>query len=106
MRLVIQRVSQASVLIDQNAHAAIKNGLIVLIGVENNDSTSDADYLAAKCIGLRVFDDENGKMNLSVGDISGEILIVSQFTPTRCYKKREQAELHKSRKTRKGHSFI
>lgn len=102
MRLVIQRVSQASVLIDQNAHAAIKNGLIVLIGVENNDSTSDADYLAAKCIGLRVFDDENGKMNLSVGDISGEILIVSQFTLHAATKKGNRPSFIKAAKPEKA----
>lgn len=80
MRIVIQRVSRASVAIDGKINGAIETGLLVLIGIEENDNQADADWLAAKLINLRIFDDENGVMNLSVSDIDGEILVVSQFT--------------------------
>lgn len=80
MRLVIQRVSEASVKIDGNINGAIQKGLLVLVGIENNDTKEDAEWLAQKLINLRIFSDENGLMNLSVKDIDGEILIISQFT--------------------------
>ncbi len=82
MRLVIQRVSSASVSVDGKLHSAIDRGLLVLVGVENGDTPSDMQWLAAKTAALRIFDDENGVMNRSVTDIGGDILAVSQFTLT------------------------
>ncbi|MCU6772568.1 D-tyrosyl-tRNA(Tyr) deacylase [uncultured Bacteroides sp.] len=80
MRLVIQRVSHASVTINGVCKSAIKEGFMLLVGIEEADTKEDADWLCKKVIGLRVFDDENGVMNKSIMDINGEILIVSQFT--------------------------
>ena len=80
MRLVIQRVRKARVSIDKKAHSAINNGLLILVGIENNDIKDDVDYLVSKCCKLRVFDDYEGKMNLSIKDVKGEVLLVSQFT--------------------------
>lgn len=80
MRAVVQRVSTASVLVDGESVGEIGLGLMVLLGVEESDSTKDADYLVEKVIGLRVFEDSDGKMNLSVKDVGGSLLVVSQFT--------------------------
>lgn len=80
MRAVLQRVSRASVVIDGAVHGAIGAGLLILLGVCEGDTEAQADYLADKCVGLRIFTDENDKMNLSVGDIGGSLLIISQFT--------------------------
>lgn len=80
MRAVIQRVTNASVAIDGKLHSEIGTGLLVLLGIENEDKTEDADWLAAKIIQMRIFSDADGKMNLSLGDIKGKVLIVSQFT--------------------------
>lgn len=80
MRLVIQRVSHVSVTINGVCKSAIKEGFMILVGIEEADTKEDADWLCKKVIGLRVFDDENGVMNKSIMDINGEILIVSQFT--------------------------
>ena len=80
MRIVIQRVSEAKVKIDGNTVGEIKKGLLVFLGIEHVDSEMDADYLIQKLIHLRIFGDVEGKMNLSVSDISGALLIVSQFT--------------------------
>jgi D-tyrosyl-tRNA(Tyr) deacylase len=80
MRIVVQRVSEASVRIDGKIVGSISQGLMVLVGVEKIDSLSDADYLIQKLINLRIFNDEEGKMNLSLQDVGGELLIVSQFT--------------------------
>jgi D-tyrosyl-tRNA(Tyr) deacylase len=80
MRLVIQRVKKASVVVDQEVVGAINQGLMVLIGIEENDTRSDADYLVAKLIGMRIFSDSEGKMNLSIEDVNGGLLLVSQFT--------------------------
>lgn len=80
MRVVIQRVSESSVKIEGEIVSAIKKGILILVGIEDSDLQEDIDWLAAKIIQLRIFDDENGVMNLSVKDIEGEILIVSQFT--------------------------
>ena len=80
MRAVVQRVKKSSVTVDDKITGKIGQGLMVLIGVEDGDSEKDADYIADKVCGLRIFEDEQGKMNLSVEDIGGEVLAVSQFT--------------------------
>lgn len=82
MRIVIQRVSRASVSIDGKIHSSIGLGLMVLVGVEAGDTPDDVEWLAAKTAGLRIFDDADGVMNLSVADIGGEVMAVSQFTLT------------------------
>ncbi|MBQ0072708.1 MAG: D-tyrosyl-tRNA(Tyr) deacylase [Prevotella sp.] len=87
MRAVIQRVSRASVTIDGNIKSQIGKGYLVLLGCENADTQEDIDWLSKKIGGLRVFDDENGVMNLSIKDVDGDILIVSQFTLWASYKK-------------------
>jgi D-aminoacyl-tRNA deacylase len=80
VRALVQRVSQASVTVDGNEVARIGPGLLVLLGIRNGDGIDQADRLAQKLLALRVFEDEGGKMNLSVGDVGGEVLCVSQFT--------------------------
>ena len=80
MRAVIQRVSEASVTVDKNITGIIKNGLLVFLGIEDADTKEDIEWLSAKIVNLRVFNDENGVMNVSLKDINGEILLVSQFT--------------------------
>lgn len=80
MRLVIQRVSNASVKVNEVMLSSIKRGLLILIGIEEADSQEDADWLAKKVTGMRIFEDEAQKMNNSILDIDGEILVVSQFT--------------------------
>lgn len=80
MRAVIQRVSNASVSISEQVCGAIDQGLMVLIGIEESDGQEDVDWLTRKIAGLRIFTDTSGKMNLSVCDINGQVLVVSQFT--------------------------
>ena len=80
MRAVVQRVSQAAVTVDGKTAAQIGQGLMVLLGVGQEDSDEDATYLADKVANLRVFSDDSGRLNLSVLDIGGEVLVVSQFT--------------------------
>lgn len=80
MRAVIQRVTHAQVSVEGEIIGKIPHGLLVLLGVAKPDTIADADYLAAKIVGLRIFDDANGKMNLSVADVNGSVLVVSQFT--------------------------
>ena len=80
MRAVIQRVSSAGVVVNDVQIAAIGSGLLVLLGVENGDDKKAAEYLAEKTAGLRIFEDAAAKMNLSVLDCAGEVLVVSQFT--------------------------
>ncbi len=80
MRVVIQRVKKASVSINENIVGNINQGLLILLGIENEDTESDIKWLIQKILGLRIFSDAEGKMNLSVSDIQGELLIVSQFT--------------------------
>ena len=80
MRVVIQRVLNASVTIDGALYSSIGQGLMILVGIEDADTETDSDWLAQKVSKLRIFDDPNGVMNMSVNDVSGEVLIVSQFT--------------------------
>lgn len=80
MRSVIQRVSEASVTVEGTVVADIGTGLLVLLGVEDADNEEDVEWLAAKIANLRIFNDENGVMNRSVREVSGEIIVVSQFT--------------------------
>ena len=80
MRAVIQRVSRASVTVDQKVVGEIAQGLLVLLGVEREDGDKDLSYLVNKTLGLRIFEDDDGKMNRSVVDVGGRLLVVSQFT--------------------------
>lgn len=80
MKAVIQRVSRASVTIQGRVKAAVNNGLLVLLGIEDADSREDLEWLSKKIVSLRIFDDKDGVMNVSVKDIDGEILLISQFT--------------------------
>ena len=80
MRVVIQRVLEASVVVDEKVVGAIGNGLLVLLGIEDADTEEDISWLSNKITGLRLFDDADGVMNLSVKDIEGDILLISQFT--------------------------
>ena len=80
MKAVVQRTSRAGVSIDGETVGRIDRGLLVLLGIEPDDGEADIEYMVKKCSGLRIFEDENGKMNLSVQDVGGSILLVSQFT--------------------------
>lgn len=80
MRLVIQRAKNASCTVDGNVTGAIENGYVVFLGVSDSDTKEVADKMIKKLIGLRIFEDENGKTNLSIKDVDGELLIISQFT--------------------------
>ncbi|WP_144891620.1 D-aminoacyl-tRNA deacylase [Flavobacterium tiangeerense] len=80
MKVVIQRVSQASVTIDNQIVANIQKGLLVLVGIEDADTHEDSSWLSSKIVNLRIFGDENDVMNRSIKDISGDIIVVSQFT--------------------------
>lgn len=80
MRTVVQRVSSASVTVDGNVIGKINKGFLVLLGIKSTDTKQDVDYMVKKVINLRIFRDENDKMNLSLKDVNGELLIVSQFT--------------------------
>ena len=80
MKILIQRVGHASIEVEHKMHAQIKSGLLIFLGIEKDDDSSDVDYLVGKSAALRIFNDPNGKMNLSVQDVGGEALIVSQFT--------------------------
>lgn len=80
MRLLIQRVTQASVTVDNKIKSTIKQGLLIFVGIINEDNKDDIEYLVKKALNLRIFDDEYGVMNKSVIEIAGEVLVVSQFT--------------------------
>ncbi len=80
MIIVVQRVESANVVIENKIHEQIKKGLLVFLGIEKGDSDKEIEYLSKKIVDLRIFNDDNNKMNLSVKDINGEILIISQFT--------------------------
>lgn len=87
MRIVIQRVSEASVSIKDTMKSAIQQGFLILLGIGEDDSEDDIEWLVKKVVNLRVFDDEEGVMNKSILDVNGEILVVSQFTLMASYKK-------------------
>lgn len=80
MKLVVQRVSRASVTVENEIVGEIEKGLVALLGVGENDTKETTDFLANKLVNLRIFEDENDKMNLSVQDVGGKVLIISQFT--------------------------
>jgi len=80
MRVVIQRVSKASVKVDSNLISSISEGLLILLGIENNDTNGDINWLTKKIANLRIFSDKNDKMNYSIVDVNGDIIVVSQFT--------------------------
>ena len=80
MRAVVQRVSRAQVTVSDETVGKIGPGVLVLLGVGTADAEADADYLADKIVGLRIFEDEKGKMNLAIGEVGGSVLVVSQFT--------------------------
>jgi D-tyrosyl-tRNA(Tyr) deacylase len=102
MKAVIQRVSEASVKVDGNIVGEINTGFMLLIGIDQNDERSDADWLVQKILNLRVFGDENDKLNLSIKDINGEILCISQFTLIADYKKGNRPSFIKAAKPDKA----
>ena len=102
MRTVIQKVSNASVEIGNKIHNEIKNGLLILIGIEDADDNGDIDWLCGKISKMRIFNDEKGIMNLSVKDIKGEIMVISQFTLHASTKKGNRPSYIKAAKPEKA----
>ncbi|MCD9619311.1 D-aminoacyl-tRNA deacylase [Chryseobacterium gleum] len=102
MKIVIQRVSEASVKVEGKIVGEIDKGLMLLVGVDENDEKTDADWLVQKVLNLRIFGDEEDKLNLSVKDISGEILCISQFTLIADYKKGNRPSFIKAAKPDKA----
>lgn len=102
MRAIIQRVTSASVTIDQQVYSQINRGFMILLGVAENDTEADAQWLAQKIARLRVFSDENGLMNLDLAAIGGEILVVSQFTLHALYAKGNRPSFIKAAKPEKA----
>lgn len=98
MKIVIQRVSEANVKVEGTIVGNISHGLLLLIGIDEEDTQSDADWLIQKVLNLRIFGDENGKLNLSVKDLEGEILCISQFTLIADYKKGNRPSFIKAAK--------
>ncbi|SUX47893.1 D-aminoacyl-tRNA deacylase [Chryseobacterium indoltheticum] len=102
MKVVIQRVSEASVKVDGIVVGEINKGFMLLIGIDENDEKTDADWLVQKILNLRVFSDENDKLNLSIKDINGKILCISQFTLIADYKKGNRPSFIKAAKPDKA----
>lgn len=102
MKAVIQRVSEASVKVNGNVVGEINTGFMLLIGIDENDEKTDAEWLVQKILNLRIFGDENDKLNLSIKDINGEILCISQFTLIADYKKGNRPSFIKAAKPDKA----
>lgn len=102
MKIVIQRVTEANVKVEEKIVGEITKGLLLLIGIDEEDEKTDADWLVQKILNLRIFGDEEGKLNLSVTDISGEILCISQFTLIADYKKGNRPSFIKAAKADKA----
>lgn len=102
MRVVVQRVSSSKVVINNQVSGEIGQGLNLLLGIEDGDEQEDIDWLVKKILNLRIFSDEEGKMNLSVQDIDGEILVISQFTLHASYKKGNRPSFIKAAKPEKA----
>ncbi|KMQ71059.1 D-aminoacyl-tRNA deacylase [Chryseobacterium koreense] len=102
MKTVIQRVSEAHVKVDGETVGEIRNGFLLLIGIDEDDEKADADWLVQKILNLRVFGDDDGKLNRSILDISGEILCISQFTLIADYKKGNRPSFIKAAKPEKA----
>ncbi len=102
MRVVIQRAAKASVLINGSIERSINKGLVVLLGIEDDDENADADWLVNKISSMRIFSDDEGKMNLSLKDIEGELLIISQFTLHASVKKGNRPSFIKAAKPDKA----
>lgn len=102
MKVVIQRVSEAEVIVEKKIVGKISKGFLLLIGIEEEDEEKDADWLIQKIVNLRIFNDEDGKLNLSISDIKGEILCVSQFTLIADYKKGNRPSFIKAAKPEKA----
>ena len=98
MKVVVQRVSEASVIVDKNIVGKINTGFLLLIGIHEDDGEADADWLINKILNLRIFSDENDKMNVSILEIGGEILCISQFTLLADYKKGNRPSFIKAAK--------
>lgn len=99
MRVLIQRVSEASVTIDKNEYSSISKGLLILVGIENDDADEDIDYLCKKIINLRIFDDAKGVMNESILKQEGQMMVISQFTLHANTKKGNRPSYIKAAKT-------
>lgn len=106
VRAVVQRVTEADVSVDGEITGQIKGGLVVLLGVEEGDSQTDVDYLAEKITGLRIFEDDEGKMNRSLLDTGGSILAVSQFTLLGDVRKGKRPSFSKAAPPKRQISFI
>lgn len=102
MKVVVQRVSEAHVKVDEEIVGKIGKGFMLLIGIDENDERTDADWIVQKILNLRIFGDENGKLNLSIKDIAGEILCISQFTLIADYKKGNRPSFIKAAKPEKA----
>lgn len=105
MKALVQRVKQASVTIDGQLYSSINSGMLILLGVEKTDESENAQKLAEKLINLRIFEDENEKMNKSILDINGEILVVSQFTLAGDCKKGTRPSFDKAAPPEKANSL-
>lgn len=105
MRAIIQRVTKSNLYIKNNLYSSINKGLLILLAVENNDTIEDLNYILKKTLGLRIFSDENDKLNLSIKDINGDIMIVSQFTLYGDARKGNRPSFSKSAKSDKAREY-
>lgn len=105
MRVVIQKVKSASVEVNDQLIGEINKGLVVLVGYESSDSIEDISWLVSKIVNMRIFDDSNGKLNLSVSDLNGEILLVSQFTLHASVKKGNRPSYIKAANSKKANQM-